>query len=262
MHWIRRRRRWFCEPFHRELLVTAGTHIAPVAIYRRCRPLSRRKKVLIVIAVVLVGLLLLVRPSFHLTTQSVSNNANYSCMTSGNPSPSFCRRIAIVSPSDKAGNRHLQAAVVRRLKERLTDEEFVPANLKWGRDMTSFQSVRPTVSTHTSVKAAVASRPDFVIIIKAPKWDYSMFPFSRTWDATVSWEGKQTARYIRSVIMGDEANVEMDGKLEIHGQTAGLFSTAYITGSAGDKAAESIVGRLKEEVEDLTEKWRKGDDKD
>jgi hypothetical protein len=80
---------------------------------------------------------------------------------------------------------------------------------------------------------------------------------SRTWEANVTWEGKPPALCIKNEMMGDVACVTMDGQLDIQGQTTGLFSTAYITNAAGDKAAESIAKQLKEKVEDLAEKQEK-----
>ena len=93
--------------------------------------MSIRKKILIVIGVVFVGLLLLARPSFHLTRDNVATNTQFTCMASGEASPSFCRRFAIVAPEDKASNVHLQDAVVRQLAKRLREgEKFVRSNFK------------------------------------------------------------------------------------------------------------------------------------
>lgn len=216
--------------------------------------MATKTKILIILGVVLLlGFVVSLKVSYHIGKDNVATQSDISSYTCGEVTPDFCRQIAIITPADSKGNRYLQEAVANHLKKSLSAEEVVREEYKREPNFTSWTIDCPKVCIHQSVKEAIKCGADFAIMVKAPKWEYSLFPYIRKWNATVTFQGKQPKAFLLNEL---EPNyIDIKGTLSIDGRTTGIFNANYITSKAGQAAADGITNYLKERVKGIAEDY-------
>jgi hypothetical protein len=230
---------------------------------------------LVFVAIALVFILVASKTSFHWAKDMRNTSTSFSSGSTwvSNGEPNTASRFAIVALPAAGRERHMQKAVVEELRK-----ELAKRSLTYSVDEASYSwsSRRPNVKVCADRDEALAFHPDTVICVGCKKWQYSIWPFSKSYTGKVSVRGVDptsngnwfagpgsdtkdfpfsmaglSARKNRFLSYSFDAGVNIEGKM------TGLFSASHLTSSIAksiaEKTAETIEEGVKERIEELIE---------
>lgn len=225
--------------------------------------MTRRTKIIIGIAAVVVLLLILTHASFHWTREESSETSIY---TSSNHSPSGDRlrtpaKIAIITPPAWQG-----AALQRIIAEKLRDDlekKLTVYDVRRGAHGWSGNS--PKVTIFSSKAEAEKAKTDFWVTVTPKEWSYSWWPLSRSYTAKVAIDCAPPGMSILRASWTD-ANSQfgalcMGLEYEQQGKITGIFSTSYLTSKVAESMAKSAAEQLQKASAELFDEFMKPKDK-